>query len=269
MGALLEGIDDFVTIPDSNDWNFGGGDFTINMWVNLPTVQNAPFMAQDRIAGSAFGWTLFHQDATTMFFQVRDLSGVVIVSIGPGVSGLQNGVGAMISVTRTGNRFDLWKNAVSFFNSSDASSIPDYSSPLFIARTNGVYGNLIVNDVAIWKGVAVSGAELSLSYNSRVKHMPLQIQPLNLVAYLPMDDGQDGTSADGATVSDMSGNGNNGTGDDGANNTGLTWKAEEVLSYPGDPVYVVSPPSVPSFIPYPRISGLGGGIGNSMRGGVG
>ena len=40
----------------------------------------------------------------------------------------------------------------------------------------------------------------------------------------------------GTTWYDKSGNGNNGTGDDGANNTGLTWYGEEVLTYPTQPI---------------------------------
>lgn len=30
---LLDGDSDYVSVPDSDDWNFGNGDFTIDMWV--------------------------------------------------------------------------------------------------------------------------------------------------------------------------------------------------------------------------------------------
>ena len=58
------------------------------------------------------------------------------------------------------------------------------------------------------------------------------LQNGSLFNYIPIDDGADGTSADGDTISDRSGNGKTATGNDGGNNTGLTWKAGEVLSYP-------------------------------------
>ena len=32
---LLDGNSDYVTIPDSNDWNFGTGDFTIDCWLRF------------------------------------------------------------------------------------------------------------------------------------------------------------------------------------------------------------------------------------------
>jgi len=88
-----------------------------------------------------------------------------------------------------------------------------------------------ITEVAYWN-IIISDDEMALLGKSRMKQIPLQIQPANLKLYLPMDDEPDGTSADGDTFMDLSGNGNNGTGDDGANNTGLTAKAEEVLSYP-------------------------------------
>lgn len=95
--------------------------------------------------------------------------------------------------------------------------------------TQPMYGQ--VTECAVWSS-ALTDAEVLLLASSRVKRLPLQIQPENLVMYLPMDDEADGTSTDTDTFTDMSGNGNNATGVDGTNNTGLTAKAEQVLSYP-------------------------------------
>lgn len=92
-------------------------------------------------------------------------------------------------------------------------------------------------EAAVWKGINLTAVERAILANSHAKHMPLQIRPSNLSIYLPMDDGADGTSADGDTVKDLSGSGNHGIGDDGAG-AGLTWKAEEQLSYPAGPIYI-------------------------------
>jgi hypothetical protein len=62
--------------------------------------------------------------------------------------------------------------------------------------------------------------------------------------YLPMD-GPDDVSADGASIIDYSRNGNNGTGDDGAGNSGLTWKSEELLLYPAIHLPFPVPPLPP------------------------
>jgi hypothetical protein len=51
----------------------------------------------------------------------------------------------------------------------------------------------------------------------------------NLEFYIPFNDGVNDTSADGDAVNDISGNGHNFTGNDGANNTGLTWSVSGYL----------------------------------------
>jgi len=91
----------------------------------------------------------------------------------------------------------------------------------------------IITDVAFWT-VVITDAEITQLSQSRVKRMPLQIQPSNLTGYWPLDQGADGTANcfnGSASFLDLSSTGQAGTGDDGANNTGLTCKAEEVLSY--------------------------------------
>lgn len=88
----------------------------------------------------------------------------------------------------------------------------------------------IISEVSIWD-TALSANEIKLLYSSKVKRMPLQIQPSNLQSYWPIDDAADGSNANGVTFKDLSGNGNDGVGNDGANNTGVTAKAEEILSY--------------------------------------
>ena len=98
---------------------------------------------------------------------------------------------------------------------------------------------------AFYYDVSLTDAEVAAIANSYVKYAPGQVSPSSLVACWPMDDGPDGTSADGDTVRDISGNGNTGTGDDGAEND-LTWAAEEVLSYSA---YTITPQSIAGAAP--------------------
>lgn len=100
----------------------------------------------------------------------------------------------------------------------------------FILYQNGTGGGQL-NEFALWN-VVLTQAQIDLLANSRIKGMPLQIQPANLKLYLPMDSGMAGASADLDTAWDMSGNGNNGNPDNGANDTGMNWAPETILSYP-------------------------------------
>ena len=71
---------------------------------------------------------------------------------------------------------------------------------------------------------------LELLADSKVKGMPLQIQPANLKLYLPLDDYTAGTALNAATFLDLSGNGNNGTGVDA--DADSTCVGEEILNSP-------------------------------------
>lgn len=98
-------------------------------------------------------------------------------------------------------------------------------------------------------------------YSQKRKYFPRKVQKSNLQGFWPMDDGSDGTSADGAVVRDLSGNGNHGTGDNGANNLGLTWKAEDLLSYPPSvmPLFIgVTPVLIPILLQDPKIINVSG-----------
>lgn len=87
-----------------------------------------------------------------------------------------------------------------------------------------------ISECAIWTN-DLTAAEVALLAKSRVKRMPLQIQPSSLGAYWPLDDVGDGVEAEGLTFVDMSGNGHTGTGNAGADGTDILGAAEEVLSY--------------------------------------
>ena len=69
--------------------------------------------------------------------------------------------------------------------------------------------------MAIWRAV-LTPTEIALLAKSRVKGIPLQIQPSNLKAYWPLDEFADGATASGAgSIKDLSGNGNHGTPSNG------------------------------------------------------
>jgi hypothetical protein len=88
-----------------------------------------------------------------------------------------------------------------------------------------------LGSIALWD-TDLSATEMAYLGGSRTRLMPSQVQPANLVLYYLINEGPDGTSADGDNLRDSSDSGNTGTGSDGANNTGLDWQAEQVLSYP-------------------------------------
>jgi len=209
-GVDFDGTDDFVDGTVSLS-----GSFSISMWAFIQSF--------------TVGGAVLSGESVTWFMQIG----------GSNKLQFSNAVGTAPSL-------NTWIHLAGTFNSSDnnnklyvdgtntatvAISIVSTTDFNIGKRGDGVFLNCIVTDVAIWTTV-LTDAEISLLADSKIKRIPLQIQSSSLVVYLPLDDEEDGSSSDGDTFRDLSGNGNNGTGDDGANNTGLTAKAEEVLSYP-------------------------------------
>ena len=85
----------------------------------------------------------------------------------------------------------------------------------------------IYSEFAVWN-VVLSNSEISQLSQSKVKGIPYQIRPSNLVAYWPLDDFSDNQVASGTgSVRDRSSNANHGTPSNSPN-----CRAEQVLSYP-------------------------------------
>ena len=66
----LDGINDFVSVPDSPLWDFGSNDFTIDLWVNFNQIKNSMFVHQ--LSGSVpGGWEFnFQTGPNQLFFNI-------------------------------------------------------------------------------------------------------------------------------------------------------------------------------------------------------
>ena len=86
-----------------------------------------------------------------------------------------------------------------------------------------------ISQLYIWDEVLTANQIVQIS-SASLKRFPLQVDSSNLIACWDFDDQPSGTSASGDTVVNRCGS-NNGTGDDGADNVGLSWEADQKLSY--------------------------------------
>lgn len=229
-GIDFDGADDLVNIGDPASLNISGN-VTVAAWIKFTTTQGNKQIAARWGLDQSYALMTSYLNDNQLLFTIRS-SEISYVAETPStyndgnwhfVVGVYDSSNVKISVD--GGSFTV--------GDAIAGSIDTPAQNVFIGSYNhlaGYYTGLI-NEVSIWD-VALTIDEIALLYKSRIKRMPLQIQPSSLKGYWPMDDGAHGISADGDIVRDLSGNGNNGTGDDGGNNTGLTWQAESVLSYP-------------------------------------
>ena len=129
-----------------------------------------------------------------------------------------------------GTNVSAYLDGVSVGSTGDAHdwTFPD---PALGVYADALYFDGTISEFYMWD-TALTQTEITILAKSKVKGIGLQIQPTNLITYLPMDDAADGVSADSKVFIDRSGNGNPFTAYDGANDAGCLGKGEEVLSYP-------------------------------------
>jgi len=246
-GVDFDGVDDIVNCGDMTSIDSA---LTIAAWINVDSLAADEYVVlakYDNTSNAVKEW-LFRILATAASSCPQGALNFIT----------HDGTTQKSACTTTGLTVDTWNHVAVVFSGGaaiDGSTIAFYlngnlltedatlnatSSPQNSATvitmgkwsvTSSDLSDGTTGDVAIWD-TQLTANEIAQLALSRTKRIPLQIQKANLKAYWPLDDEEDGSSADADTFLDMTGNGNTCTGSDGANNTGLTAKAEEVLSYP-------------------------------------
>lgn len=73
--VLLDGSGDYLSVPDSDDWDFGSGEFTIEMWRKLNTTNgDYTIIAQYPASSAARGWALY-SFSSVLRFRFYDAAG--------------------------------------------------------------------------------------------------------------------------------------------------------------------------------------------------
>jgi hypothetical protein len=233
----FDNADDIITLTSSSAMDtLWDGPLSFSMWVNLDST------------GEGTGGYLLNKGnnaaGTNRLFRTLPTDAIHF---------LVNGTSLMQRITNN-NAFSLntWTNfIVTWDGSMTATNVHIYvngTEASYATSTNGTtiatvatqtarIGNSgdsartadgHIDEIYMFNKV-LSAAEITL-LQSRVRKTGLQISGVTF--YYALDDCSDGSSANGVTFSDAVGNADAGTGDDGANNTGLTCAAGEVLSYP-------------------------------------
>ena len=251
--AGLDGdeVDDFVTMANESNYDFNLTDkYSIALWANIASTQSGQsvLVAKGLVAAEQYvGYDLIlsgDSDAqggsALMTHIVSDWGAADRIQVYGSTEQLDDNAWHHLAYTYDGSGN---ASGVSFYvdgvgetenirlDTLTGSILNNHPFRLFMRHDGGADLEGIIGEIAVWS-VELSAAEVSRLASAESRHMPLQIQAAGLVSYHTLDDEEDGTSADGDTFLDYSGNGNTATGDDGANNTGLTARAEEVLSYP-------------------------------------
>ena len=160
--GLFDGSDDYLSIPDSADWYFGTGDFTIDCWVRFNTVPTS-------------GVSLYQQwqDSNNRFqLRIYDASGVATLEIRyniGGVSWTEDYSGALgwpaaflkntwyhVAFVHSGNSWYVAVNGNFASTRTHTDSVTDLSGSVYIGydTANNVYLDGWIDEYRVSKGIA-------------------------------------------------------------------------------------------------------------------
>lgn len=235
-GVNCDGVDDYIYCGNINSPTT---QLTLVVWTNHISSERGGYISKGYGSGSPYiSYGIWDQDGNTPKFVVgvtgfNEISSSYNLDNGSDyvlIGRYSSGVAQNIRIYDSSGTLVVDVDA----ETAPTGSIQMSSEQVVFCReraSSDNYSNIRVFDSAIWDSYLTDN-ECDILAKSKSKRLPLQIQPSNLLAYWTFNDEPDGTSADGDTFLDLSGNGNTCTGSDGANNTGLTAVAETVLTYP-------------------------------------
>ncbi len=164
--ALFDGSGDQLQSPHSTDWDFGTGNFTIELWTNATANLSRTLIAKGITTTSNLSFAL---EVSASASQFRSIAKVSFSGTGLDVNlvGTQNlalASFAHIAFVRNGNDFLLFQNGTLVASTTAAGSIFVGSGVLSIgAAPNGTsYFQGNIDDLRITKGIARYTANFSV-----------------------------------------------------------------------------------------------------------
>ena len=155
----FDGSDDHLSVPNSNDYSFGSGDFTVEGWFNLDTTSSASsIIGVWDYSNTQRSW-LINADNNGQL-------GLLVSPNGSGGGSTTSVVGGSLSVgqwthfagVRNGNTLTLYVNGEQVATSSFSGSLYDNSDDsLFIGSLNGTANRTDgkISNIRVVKGTAV------------------------------------------------------------------------------------------------------------------
>lgn len=179
---LLDGNSDYVTVPDSNDFYFGTGDFTLSFYVNFQTLSvNQVFMSQYQDANNQW---LFHINANNQL-RVTFMSGSTVIAdyYTSSPISIETGTFYHIEIVRFGSNCYMFVDGVSqsltinggySFGTKDVGNI---SAVLSIGCLNGTnFLNGHIDELKISKGIARNIVDFTPP-TTKYKPLPIWVTP--------------------------------------------------------------------------------------------
>lgn len=160
--AFFDGSGDYLTVPDSADWNFGTGQFTMEMYVRFPSIPgNQSLVSQGTI--STDYWNFRLQTGNLYFYSFVSNSNQVPLT--SSATFLAN-CWYHIALVRTGTDWRVYQNGISVGNVTATHTLPNHTGKLAIGTTyadidygssfSGLMDNIRISDTARYTATFLS-----------------------------------------------------------------------------------------------------------------
>jgi len=164
-GALMfDGTNDYVSVGDNAAWDFGSGDFTIEFWAKLSNTNNQ-YLISHHDGGVSDSWYIMYLSNELYFGHYPGGSGQSVSA----AWNAQTGVWYHVAVSVLNSQMSLFLNGKLLKAPVNISAISTANIPLGIGGDNDGNASMytgILDSVRIYKGRALSAAEILSNYNA-------------------------------------------------------------------------------------------------------
>jgi hypothetical protein len=131
--ALLDGSGDRLSVPDSDDWAFGDGNFTIDFWINFTSLVAYKQLFTQWTDGDANNRMIAYINSAGGEFKFCT-GGVWSTNLVFDGHGMTTGNWYHFAIVRNGDRYDFYLNGISINHSTIATTYPNYSGAFNIGN---------------------------------------------------------------------------------------------------------------------------------------
>lgn len=158
----FDGSGDYLSFPDSDDWYFGTGDFTLDAWVRwnvLPGGSQGSMVFAQNVSDPNY-WTfgVWNNGGTDyrLRFVLFENNVPTLLASNWAWTTMATGQWYHIAQVRQGDYFRLFLNGTKVQETTKTNGIPNFSAVLWVARMaqGGHYFNGWIDEARISKGIA-------------------------------------------------------------------------------------------------------------------
>jgi hypothetical protein len=163
---LLDGNSDYVTLPDSANWNFGTGAFTIDCWVRFPSLGGYHIICSqmEDLGGGNFRHWIFEHTPTTLKISHSQTGTVDINYTAPFVHAVDTWYHIEIGKVASANTYYFFVDGTLLTTTevTAGGTFTDVASVLYVGSDTSTFFNGWIDELRISKGVLRHSASFTV-----------------------------------------------------------------------------------------------------------